>query len=172
MTGDDMVVAECLSNAVEGARMPLHLVYDSRYVRKTSAVEQAELAMYRCALLLWRCRRTALDEHWKNSMEGPPVLFRKARCLKLPVMKRVVNGASGEIARGQAFGLSVCNGKQPVLASSSQKVEDMIKEAAKQLKARAPEFTFTTIQVVLNGRALLHCDSNNAGGSMVISLGP
>ena len=165
-------MAESLSIAAEEARMPIHLVYDSRYVRKTPAVEQAELALYRCALLEWRRRRAALDEYWKNSMEGPQVLFRKARVLKLPVMKRVVNGTSGEIARGQAYGLSVCQGKQPVLANSSQKVVDMVKEAAKQLRARAPEFTFTTIQVVLNGRALLHCDSNNAGGSMVISLGP
>ena len=105
-------------------------------------------------------------------MEGPEVLFRKARELKLPVMKGVVNSLSGEISKGQAFGLSVCNGRRPVLANSSQKVVDMVKEAAKQLQVMAPGFTFTTIQVVLNGRALLHCDSNNAGGSMVISLGP
>ena len=172
MKYDGVVIAEAIRLASSEVNMPLHMMYDSKYVRKTPAVDMAELALYRGALMEWKTLQKRMLDDWRDSMEGPQVLYRKARVLKLPVMKRVVNGTSGAIAKGQAFGLSVSRGKTAALANSSQKVSEMVKEVARQLSVHAPEFSFTTLQVVLNGRALLHCDSNNAGGSTVISFGP
>ena len=126
------VIAEAIKLASSEVKMPSHMMYDSKYVRKTPSVEMAELTLYRGALMEWKLRQKEMLDDWRDSMEGPQVLYRKARVLRLPVMKRVVNGASGAIAKGQVFGLSVCRGRTAALANGTQKVSEMVREAAKQ----------------------------------------
>ena len=48
----------------------------------------------------------------------------------------------------------------------------MIQAVRKMLTADDPTFTFTSLQLVVNGRAQLHTDRGNVGLSKTISFGP
>ena len=48
-----MVIAEAIRLASSEVSMPMHMMFDSKYVRKTPAVEMVEIALYRGALMQW-----------------------------------------------------------------------------------------------------------------------
>ena len=68
----------------------------------------------------------------------------------------------GQGARGQAFGFTYSGRGPPFLANHSKKSTELLKEVNRQVQLVRPGFSFTSLQVVLNGRALLHVDANNA----------
>ena len=59
-----------------------------------------------------------------------------------------------------------------MLANPSKPVKDMIREVARQIRKTEATFTFTSVQLVLNGRAIMHIDANNVGPSMAVAIGP
>ena len=86
-------------------------------------------------------------------------------------MQGVVNQAAAGTAKGQTFGLTSGVKGAARLVNSNRQVHAVIKEVARQTQLVDPEFTFTSVQVSLNARALLHTDRNNAGSSMAMAAG-
>ena len=101
-----MVLAEGIAIASSCVQLPLHMKNDSKYIQGTPACTAAELLMYRIACVEKSVKEEQLEEFWQRSTEDAPCIYRKARALKLPVMKRVVNSTSGDVARGTTLGLS------------------------------------------------------------------
>ena len=152
--------------------VPRHQKYESKYVRDHPAVTMAETLIYKGALLQLQQKKPEFGEKWKTSKEGGPVLYKRVRDLRLPLLKRVVNSMGDNIAKVQTFGLSYTRKGGPILRNSSRETMDLIQDINLQLQKVSPNFTYTSLQIICNGRALLHVDKNNVGDSMSIALGP
>ena len=85
---------------------------------------------------------------------------------------RAVKGYKSELSRGQCFGLSVDPRGAPRACSFSSKSADLVRAVVTSIAAKYPGFCFTSMQVVLNARALLHVDKGNCGPSLTLALGP
>ena len=94
------------------------------------------------------------------------------RGLKLPVMQRVVDGRSSSVAKGLSFGLTYSGKGGPFIGNRSRKATELVHAVNKQITARYPGFTYTSLHVVHNGRALVHTDKSNHGPSVAVALGP
>ena len=152
--------------------LPLQQVNQSSNVRKTPAVEAAESLSCKCAQVAYRNWKGSLVKTWETSDDDMCVLHRKARHLKLPAMKRTVSVEAASMARGQAFGLTIAGHGSSYVASSNKAIKDVVRHVAKLLEQEDPTFTFTSLQIGLNARSLLHCDKNNVGLFMDTTIGP
>ena len=168
----ELTVADFVDGMQVNVKMPLHLANQSKYIRASDVVSVAERLMYKCALTAYANWNGALMNRWNTSNDDVCVLFRRARALKLPAMARTVSVGAAGTARGQTFGLTFSNRNAPYVMHGTAKSKELIREVARQIGKTDPQFRFTSLQVGLNARSLLHCDKNNAGISKAIALGP
>ena len=87
-------------------------------------------------------------------------------------MKRAVPEHTSDDVKGIVYGLSMGRNKTPYAAQVPGKAVELIKAVRAQLDMIDPNFRFTSIQLVVNGRTGLHVDQGNVGDSRAISLGP
>lgn len=86
--------------------------------------------------------------------------------------KRAIVPAAGGIARGRCYGLGAGRDKTPYVPSTTGKVNDLLKLVRGSIAAADSSFTYTSVQIHVNGRSGLHRDEGNMGPSMAIALGP
>ena len=180
-THDPRPIAEIIGRAASSVEIPPEQKNESKHLRQTPAVIAAERLLFRSAEMEKRQRHVTTDifgkqdaigGRWRSGSDDISALFRLGRTLKLPLMKRVVNAAAAGTAKGQTFGLTVgAKGAVRAVDANRQAIA-VIKEVARQTQLAVPGFTFTSIQISLNARAMLHTDRNNAGPSMAMAAGP
>ena len=64
------------------------------------------------------------------------------------------------------------NERQPMMKRMPSGANEVINLVADMLQAKDQDFTFTSIQLVVNARAQVHVDKGNVGPSLAVTLGP
>ena len=80
----DAAPTYCLEEAVAtnlqrqswAAELPVQQINQSKYVRKTPAVEAAETLLYKCAQIAYKSWKGTLVETWNAADDGMCVLYR------------------------------------------------------------------------------------------------
>ena len=85
---------------------------------------------------------------------------------------RIVEQWWASVWRGPQQAQGVGRDRQAFMRQAPEAGVKLIKLVASQLKQLGPFFTFTLLQVVVNGTAGMHVDQGNSGPSCAIALGP
>ena len=99
-------MSEAIQKIVGNEVVPVHLVCDSKDMNLAPGLHFVEAMLYRVALMEVMSRQMELGFFWNTDAGDGPKIYRMVRWLKLPVMKRVVNGRSSSVAKVQSYGLT------------------------------------------------------------------
>ena len=135
------------------------------------AVKAAEMMLYRACVAQHAAGAQEAVRRWQTSQEPVCKLYRAIRKMKLPQMKRVTAENSPEDSTGICLGMSTGLGRRAVVKGMPSGAKE-VKLASEVMQIDDKNFTFTSLQLVVNARAQVHVDKGNVGQSLGLALGP
>lgn len=135
------------------------------------AVGAAELLYYRaCASLM---DASAVEEHrsWHEGTDLQSNIFRAIQKLKMPAMTRTVAQDAADDVRGVCLGLTAGPNRSAYIKPMPSGGVDVAKLIGQLLAQHDPNFTYASIQLIINARSQLHVDRANVGPSLALSMG-
>ena len=133
----------------------------------------ADRLIYAAALAIFRKHERALEEFRLLGQHAHARLWRALVARGMREHRRTqVRPAHASGAKGECIGISQTPTREPFCTLDSPKDREILRLSRESLPLEYQSFRFTTAQLNVGLRPILHRDGANMGLSLLISVGP